>query len=561
MGLMKKLKIRPPPEDSVEENRQNMQQMGMPVKDTRKKLSRFASYKKYADDQLSDEPRSKHHFSGLSNKLKRSGTRSFSNESVNSNSNSNINNNPYSNYSIGNENSLYTIPTNSTRMNDSSNMSVMGFPQNGYSGDNYSSLTDNLNQLSSNATINDNNNNRRSSHPSYQYSSTQSNYRQNSILNTTTANNNTLQEDSRYWDNLYQKNDDNHTLNYNDSPFAIDNNQEYDNDEDSLLDFFSSNNLQQVMKFETNAQQDTSTIYNNNVAIDEDLNQTVNLEDKFSSNANTSAPPKQQQQLHANEYSDLGYQRQESKGFKSFSDIQKEEEDKAKQEEEEEVDQIKKEIKFTRQKSVASTRNTLQMARDAERSGLHSLGMLGEQSEILYNVEDNLELMKQHNVIASDNTSHLQKLNRSVFAIHVGNPFNSKTRALAKAEKIKERQMQERLDKKEAGDEFLESMQRIENGMKNNNQTDISKKYQRAKILERNKKYQFENDEEDDEMEVEIDQNLDEIGKINRRLRRIALAASEELDSQQVRLNKIENNTERVDIDIQMNTERLELIS
>nr|3B5N_C Chain C, Protein transport protein SEC9 [Saccharomyces cerevisiae]3B5N_G Chain G, Protein transport protein SEC9 [Saccharomyces cerevisiae]3B5N_K Chain K, Protein transport protein SEC9 [Saccharomyces cerevisiae] len=67
-------------------------------------------------------------------------------------------------------------------------------------------------------------------------------------------------------------------------------------------------------------------------------------------------------------------------------------------------------IKFTKQSSVASTRNTLKMAQDAERAGMNTLGMLGHQSEQLNNVEGNLDLMKVQNKVADEKVAELKKL-------------------------------------------------------------------------------------------------------------------------------------------------------
>lgn len=58
-------------------------------------------------------------------------------------------------------------------------------------------------------------------------------------------------------------------------------------------------------------------------------------------------------------------------------------------------------------------------------------------------------------------------------------------------------------------------------------------------------------------MEVEIDRNLDKIQQISGRLKKLALATGEELDSQQRRIRDIEENTDEMDIKIHMNTTRL----
>ena len=106
---------------------------------------------------------------------------------------------------------------------------------------------------------------------------------------------------------------------------------------------------------------------------------------------------------------------------------------------------------------------------------------------------------------------------------------------------------------------LAQSTQRITGALDQNEHTlsEVRDRYQRKDILERAKKYQFENDEEDDEMEVEIDRNLDKIQQISGRLKKLALATSDEIDAQQSRIQNIEENTDELDIKIHLNTTRL----
>lgn len=246
------------------------------------------------------------------------------------------------------------------------------------------------------------------------------------------------------------------------------------------------------------------------------------------------------------------------RSFKTFEDVQREEEARQQQEEDEAVDEIKQEIRFTKQSSVASTRTTLKMAQDAELSGMNTLGMLGHQSEKLNNVERNLDLLKVQNKIADDKVAELKKLNRSILAVHVSNPFNSKRRQREREEKIKNRKIEEKLMQEHTSQQLSNSTQRIEGALRGNDQINtVREKYQRQQILDRSKKYQFENDEEDDMMEVEIDRNLDQIQQVSGRLKKLAIATGDELDSQQSRVRKIEDSTDDLDIKIHLNTTRL----
>lgn len=310
-------------------------------------------------------------------------------------------------------------------------------------------------------------------------------------------------------------------------------------------------------------------IKNTMAAEDLDLNATINEEDRGDDlNAAYGGQELQQTyqqepqwQIEEEEYQ--GPMQQQDgyggdRGFRTFEDIQREEEARQQQEEDEAVDEIKQEIRFTKQSSVASTRNTLKMAQDAEMSGMNTLGMLGHQSEKLNNVERNLDLMKVQNKIADDKVTELKKLNRSLLAVHVSNPFNSRRRQREREEKIKNRKMEEKLMQEHTSRQLTNSTQRIEGALRGNDELNtVREKYQRQQILDRSKKYQFENDEEDDMMEVEIDKNLDQIQQVSGRLKKLAMATGEELDQQQSRVRNIEDSTDDLDIKIHLNTTRL----
>lgn len=180
------------------------------------------------------------------------------------------------------------------------------------------------------------------------------------------------------------------------------------------------------------------------------INQNGNYmpeEDDFNASIHEGAQEyvQQQPEYYNEDYDDFN-SAPENQGsrFVSFEEMQRQQQEQQLREEDEEVDTIKKQIRFTKQSSAASTRNTLKMARDAEVAGLNTLGMLGSQSEKLGNVETNLTLMKIHNREADDKVSELKKLNRSIFAVHVSNPFTSKRRARDYEQRVK---TQRELDK------------------------------------------------------------------------------------------------------------------
>ncbi|GCE99823.1 protein transport protein S9 plasma membrane t-SNARE [Zygosaccharomyces mellis] len=320
----------------------------------------------------------------------------------------------------------------------------------------------------------------------------------------------------------------------------------------------------------------------NNVAVEEDLNETI----KDQGDNLNSAPVTQQQELLTQpaarqqqqpapqrydptpqwqfEEEEVGRRSQgqdmgaSNRGFKTFEELQKEEEARQQQEEDEAVDEVKQEIRFTKQGSVQSTRNTLRMAEEAEMSGMNTIGMLGHQNNQFGNIENNLDLMYAHNRVADDKIGELKKLNRNMLAVRVGNPFNSRRRAREKAETMKNRKIEEKMLQEEKLQHVQSSSKRVENAMNPGNEPlTTGDRYKREEILKRAKRYQFEADEEDDMMEVEIDRNLDQIGSISGRLKKLALATGDEIDAQRKRLGKMEDNTDNLDIHLHMNTQRM----
>lgn len=229
--------------------------------------------------------------------------------------------------------------------------------------------------------------------------------------------------------------------------------------------------------------------------------------------------------------------------------------------EDEEVEAIRQDIRFVKQESVALTRNTLRMAQEADASGTNTLGVLGSQSERLYNTEQNLLLADTQTKVAEEKVNELKRLNRSIFVPAYGNPFNRKSRLREKEERIKADKTQQKYLRETNRKEMYASEQRIKQGITQNaTNSDIHQKYQGEQALKAAQRYQFENDSEDDEMEKELAANLDQIGLYAKKLKSTANTMGMEVDSQNQRLRKIEDDADRLDIDVHMNSARLNSI-
>jgi hypothetical protein len=208
----------------------------------------------------------------------------------------------------------------------------------------------------------------------------------------------------------------------------------------------------------------------------------------------------------------------------------------------EDVEAIKQEIRFTKQESLSSTRNAIRIASEAEEQGRNTLGRLGTQSEKLSGVEKNLDVSAAHARIAEDKARELKKLNRSIFAVHVSNPFNSTTRAEEEERKITERHESEREERERNRKYAYESTQRVNSALdKPGSGRKLDRRSGGRSTLAERSQFSFEEDEEDTQMEKDIDANLNTLGGITSRLKGLALATQTEIESQNTKLDQIAN--------------------
>ncbi|KAF3484039.1 transporter sec9 [Arthroderma uncinatum] len=230
----------------------------------------------------------------------------------------------------------------------------------------------------------------------------------------------------------------------------------------------------------------------------------------------------------------------------------------AEEEEEEDVQAIKQDIRFMKQQDVSSTRNALRLAAEAEESGRATLARLGAQGERIHNTEKNLDLAANQNRIAEEKARELKKVNGSMFAMHISNPFTSEQRRRARDQAIIDRHQDERQQREETRLAAFRTEQRMDQTFK-----EISRKGEngpkKTNLAERSK-YQFEQDSEDDEMENEIESNLDAIHSAATRLNALAKATGREIDEQDPHIKRIIGKSDFVDDQIHMNRSRLDRI-
>jgi hypothetical protein len=232
----------------------------------------------------------------------------------------------------------------------------------------------------------------------------------------------------------------------------------------------------------------------------------------------------------------------------------------AEEEEEEEVTAVKQEIRFIKQGDVSSTRNALRVAAQAEETGRNTLARLGAQSERILDTENSLDVAASQGRIAEEKARELKTLNKSMFAVHVSNPFTTNARRRDRDEKLLETHRAERNTREGTRQEAFQSNQRMERTFRDI-ERDANKNYPgQKKDMSERAKYQFEADSEDEAMEDEIDNNLNLLSGAAARLNGLARATGQELEEQNRHLDRIMGKSDYVDDQIAMNRARLDRI-
>ncbi|KAJ9656883.1 Protein transport protein S9 plasma membrane t-SNARE [Neophaeococcomyces mojaviensis] len=232
----------------------------------------------------------------------------------------------------------------------------------------------------------------------------------------------------------------------------------------------------------------------------------------------------------------------------------------AEEEEEEDIQATKSEIKFMKQQDVSSTRNALQAAAMAEEIGRNTLARLGAQGERIHNTDRNLDVGHNAINIAEDKSKELKTLNRSMFAVHVNNPFTAKEKRIRDEEKIMDRHRLEREQRESTREAAFQSSQRMNQNFKGLNDTTRAGTGLPKTSLAERAKYQFEADSGDERMEGEIDDNLDKLSYAAGNLNTLAKAMNAEATAQNEQLLKIADKSDRLDDRFHLQTERLKRI-
>ncbi|KAI0433685.1 hypothetical protein F5Y09DRAFT_298516 [Xylaria sp. FL1042] len=231
----------------------------------------------------------------------------------------------------------------------------------------------------------------------------------------------------------------------------------------------------------------------------------------------------------------------------------------------EEYRSLKNQIHDTTQASLATNQNSLRYMNQALETGLATYARLGAQNERLHHTDQLLDTATERHRDAEVQTKKLKSLNRSMFAVHVKNPFTEKRRTAEEEAKIM-RQNQEDREVREATrrDKFAQHsrMERNFAGFDNPDMPNASSASNRG---DRNK-YMLEDDSDEEgnaQLEAandQIERDLEQMSIGVARLKAVGKAMGDELDHGNKLIDRIGAKTDPLDDQIRVTNARMNRI-
>jgi protein transport protein SEC9 len=213
--------------------------------------------------------------------------------------------------------------------------------------------------------------------------------------------------------------------------------------------------------------------------------------------------------------------------------------------EQQEVKNIKKQITDTRQESINSLSRSIALANQAADTGINTMNILARDEERLLNTERRLDEAENYNKIGADRAKKLKHLNRSMFAVHVNNPFTSEKKQREREEAIMENHRQEREQRNVTRKNAWDSSSGLDDTFKNMRMGDGPQQQReyRPSAAESNK-YVFTDDDDEEnaqamEDETTINRQMGELGNAVSLLNRVAKAQGQTVQRQIVTADRI----------------------
>ncbi|KAK7952397.1 synaptosomal-associated protein- 23kDa [Apiospora aurea] len=232
----------------------------------------------------------------------------------------------------------------------------------------------------------------------------------------------------------------------------------------------------------------------------------------------------------------------------------------AEEQEEEEVQDVKRQIKETKMASANSAENSERIAAQAVETALGTYARLGAQHERLNYTETLLDKASTSTREADASTKKLKSLNRSMFAVHVNNPFTSSKRTAEMEARTLEQHRADRDMRDATRKAGYDANAHMEQGFKEIDKAQRSTdKWSRSSKAEKSK-YAFEDDSEDDQNEDRIDDAMERTAGHVSTLNSVAKLMGKEIEGQNNLIDRLGDKSVRLDDAARLNTERLKRI-
>ncbi|KAI0117326.1 hypothetical protein F4814DRAFT_448327 [Daldinia grandis] len=233
----------------------------------------------------------------------------------------------------------------------------------------------------------------------------------------------------------------------------------------------------------------------------------------------------------------------------------------AEEQEEVEVDDIKRQIKEERLATVGTTQNIARTADQVLDVAMQTVARLGGQTERLNYTESLIDKGSFASREAEQSTKKLKSLNRSMFAVHVGNPFTASKRQRDIEQKALDEHRSEREIRETTRKDGYVGNQRMEATFREVEASANNHVWKKQSAAERSK-YAFE-DDDDDEVITQEDEINDNMELTARRLASVNKAAhsiSDIVDNQNKIIDRIGTKSDQLSDETVVHTRRLQTI-
>lgn len=202
-----------------------------------------------------------------------------------------------------------------------------------------------------------------------------------------------------------------------------------------------------------------------------------------------------------------------------------------------EVRNLRQETKNIRDASLASTENSLRTLENTIGGGTETYARLARQNEMLHNTNQHLDKAAIANRLAKEKTAELKTLNRSMFAVHVSNPFTSKARKAEDDAKFLAQHREDREVRQATRQEKFSQNSRMESSFKelSEQQRAVPAGFSKANRADRYKYLDEDNSEDEDEKNAEAEKedriayNQDRMLGLTKQLNTLARGLGEEI--------------------------------